>query len=405
MIAAVGLYEPAWELPGGPRTPGRDEDVTTFAVAAGRALLEARDPATSAEIGRIVVVTRRPDVLEGALGAVIALGIGIGGDVLVQWVVGGAPATADAIAQSAPGTIVIGVDTEAPAGAGAALVTGVGATVTATGYSGGHVPIRVRRTDELTSRDYGDARLERDRGWRPAIDALLGDGDGNGRAGAIVVGLPARDAGRLNSSQRVEQQGAAAPIFALARVASAEASAGPVRIVALDAGTGVGVTVRDGDRIAVTTERRAAMAADQQPLPPRDPAEIPVSLAAYDRAFEAKVGLRAARCECGQLSYPPRRICLSCGREDATVPAALPRTGEVYTGVTVHVPVPGMWGPYGLVIAALDETDVRLLAHVTDAPATAVGIGARGRLVLRRVAIREGVSDYGYGWQPEMETP
>ena len=38
----------------------------------------------------------------------------------------------------------------------------------------------------------------------------------------------------------------------------------------------------------------------------------------------------------------------------------LPRTGTVYTSVSVHMPVPGLRTPYALVIIELDEVDVRL---------------------------------------------
>jgi uncharacterized OB-fold protein len=44
---------------------------------------------------------------------------------------------------------------------------------------------------------------------------------------------------------------------------------------------------------------------------------------------------------------------------------------------------------------------LRLLAPVTDAIPGSVRIGDRGRLVLRLLAEREGVDDYGYAFQPE----
>jgi hypothetical protein len=47
---------------------------------------------------------------------------------------------------------------------------------------------------------------------------------------------------------------------------------------------------------------------------------------------------------------------------------------------------------------------VRLLAQVTGAPPGTVGIGDRGRMVLRRVAERSGIPDYGYSFSPAAET-
>jgi uncharacterized protein len=69
--------------------------------------------------------------------------------------------------------------------------------------------------------------------------------------------------------------------------------------------------------------------------------------------------------------------------------------------VTVEIPVPGLRTPYSLVIVELDDVDVRALAKVTGAAPGTVAIGDRGRLALRRMAVRSGVPDYGYAFEPE----
>lgn len=79
----------------------------------------------------------------------------------------------------------------------------------------------------------------------------------------------------------------------------------------------------------------------------------------------------------------------------------LPRTGTVYTETTVHIPVPGLRSPYSLVIVELDGVGVRALVKVTGAEPGSVDIGTRGRLALRRVAVRSGVPDYGYMFEPD----
>jgi uncharacterized OB-fold protein len=78
----------------------------------------------------------------------------------------------------------------------------------------------------------------------------------------------------------------------------------------------------------------------------------------------------------------------------------LPRTAAVYSVVTVRTPVPGVPGPYSLAVVALDGVAVRLLTPVTDAVPGSARIGDHGALVLRRLAVREGVPDYGYAFQP-----
>jgi uncharacterized OB-fold protein len=54
-----------------------------------------------------------------------------------------------------------------------------------------------------------------------------------------------------------------------------------------------------------------------------------------------------------------------------------------------------------LAIVELDEIGVRALVKVTGVEAGTVKIGDRGRLTLRRVAVRSGVPDYGYAFAPE----
>ena len=62
---------------------------------------------------------------------------------------------------------------------------------------------------------------------------------------------------------------------------------------------------------------------------------------------------------------------------------------------------PGCARPYSLVIVELDGVGVRALVKVTGAEPGTVDIGDRGRLTLRRVAMRSGVPDYGYMFEPE----
>ena len=114
-----------------------------------------------------------------------------------------------------------------------------------------------------------------------------------------------------------------------------------------------------------------------------------------------RCGSRPGRCpHCGTLALPPRHRCLGCGAEGDAELAELPRDATVYTTTTIHTPVPGLATPYTIVIVELGETGVRLLAQVTGAPPGTVGIGDRGEMVLRRVAERSGIPDYGYAFSP-----
>ena len=64
-----------------------------------------------------------------------------------------------------------------------------------------------------------------------------------------------------------------------------------------------------------------------------------------------------------------------------------------------------MRSPYSIAIVDLDGVDLRVMAPITDVPAGSAAIGDRGSLVLRRMALRRGVPDYGYAFQPEGPAP
>lgn len=392
-IARIGTYEPVWDT-GRFRTGGADEDVVTLAVAAAETVL---DDDTAVE--RIVIVTRTPDVLDGAGLRVVSRALGLGVEVPVELRVGGAPATLDALLSHPAGTVVIGVDVDDPATFSAAALIGAdgeGLGLEAAQRSLGSLPMRVRHVDRPAAAVYNDGRVERELATAPLV-AELGRPDGD----TYVAGLASRDAERLGARPTTSPTaGAASVIAVLAQVADAASAA---RLVALDTASAVAADVVLHGSVAVRRESREAISAKQRPTMKVD-AEIPFSMPAYARAFDAKVGLTAAQCECGEISYPPRLVCLTCDRYDATHPVDLPRTGEVYTAVTVHTPVPGVPGPYAIAIISLDDSPVRVLAQVADAGAPGTTIGAKGRLVLRLVATREGVPDYGYSFQADARS-
>jgi len=63
--------------------------------------------------------------------------------------------------------------------------------------------------------------------------------------------------------------------------------------------------------------------------------------------------------------------------------------------------VPGLASPYTLAVVQLNGVDVRALVPVTDTAAAAAEIGEPGRVVFRRMAVRSGISDYGYAFAPD----
>lgn len=389
-ILTIATYRPAWSGEGSARVPGRDEDVVTMAVDAALAALGGDH-----EIERLVLITRQPDYIESGLAGVVSVALDLSKASAVEERLGGGPAVLDAVAAAAPGTLVVAVSPQSPAGAAAVLVGETGASATFAGRVDRSLPIQIRTAGAAESRVYDDPRLLRERGWRPAIDQLKVRAEGT----VVVAGVPAREAPKFGFDASFGSErpvgGAAEPLFAVAEMIERGVSG---RIIAVEGGAAAALDIALGDARVVRKERAAPLAVQKTTA---IQAEIPISLAAYERAFDAKLGLRAARCSCGELSYPPRTVCLACGAEGTPPLESLPRDGEVYTVTTIHTPIPGMVSPYSLAIVSLGDSGVRVLVHVTDAPAASVGIGRNGTLVLRRVATREGIPDYGYGFRPD----
>ncbi|MGV0835024.1 OB-fold domain-containing protein [Mycolicibacterium thermoresistibile] len=389
-VASIGTYLPCWGEPVH-RVPGDDEDAITLAVEAGRTALES-----GAAVERVILVSRDFPLVESSNAAVLLAGLGLDPELEVDERLGGAPATLDAVSSARPRTLVIGVDLD-PAGAAALITADRGLQVRTAARLARSLPVRVRNVGGVVH-DYGDPRLLHERGLIASLEAAWLD---------IPVAIAGVDYDRAvqlcrGNPPQLPTSGASSSLFALAAIAE-QAVTGP--LIAAEQASLSGVSVSGG---STAVQRRELPA---RPLPESTfvaGAEIPISLAAYERAFEAKTRWEAGRFADGrfgadQLDFPPRFHVgddgsLATGYE--LVP--LPRTGTVYTETTVHMPVPGLRTPYTLAIVALDGVDVRALVKTTGVEPGAVAIGDRGRLTLRRVAVRSGVPDYGYAFEPEQ---
>jgi uncharacterized OB-fold protein len=388
-VASIGTYLPCWGAPQH-RVAGDDEDAITLAVEAGRAALFA-----SGAVERVVLVSRDMPLLESSNAAILLAGLGLDPELEVDERLGGAPATLDAVSSARPRTLIIGTDLD-PAGAAAILTAERGLQVRTAARVARSLPVRTRNaTGDV--HDYGDPRLLHERGLVASLAAAWLDtpaavaGVEHDRAAELCVGSP----------PALPTTGASASLFALAGMADA-GTTGP--LVAVEQASLSGITVSGG---MAELHRREPAA---RPMPEGTSvkgAEIPISLAAYERAFEAKTRWEAGRFADmpdgeGALDFPPRYRLSDDGAlatDYELIP--LPRTGTVYTETTVHMPVPGLRTPYSLVIVELDGVAVRALVKVTGAEPGTVDIGDRGRLALRRVAVRSGVPDYGYMLEPD----
>jgi uncharacterized OB-fold protein len=387
VIEAISTSRPPWGT-NAERETGIDQDAVTLAVSAGLPLAHER------EVRRVVLVSRDFPLLEGGNAAALLAGLGLGAAVDVIEQLGGPAAALDAVVDAKAGTLVIGSDAERRAGAAAVLCSQRGSELTGVGRLQRSLPVTTRDADGRLT-DYADPRLLRELGVAVSLERA-------GATGTIsaVAGISAKEAAALcvGDPPHVPTTGASSPLFALA--ALVERGDGG-RVLAVDQAT-VSVAELAVGPVEVIRDDPPPVPRPAQHLTPGP--DITISLAAYERAFDAKLRLQARRCAtCGTLSYPPRYRCLTCGSEQSGEVFTLPRHAQVYSVTTVHVPVPGLYTPYTVVVAELGDTGVRVLAQVTGAPRGSVEIGTRGRLVFRRVAMRSGVPDYGYGFLPDEQ--
>ncbi|PXW24603.1 OB-fold domain-containing protein [Nocardia sp. 348MFTsu5.1] len=385
-IASIGTYLPPWGTPDH-RIAGDDEDAITMAVEAGRAALSK-----GGTVDSVVLVTRDLPLLESSNAAVLLAGLDLDPELEVTERLGGAPATLDALSSARQRTLVIGVDLD-PAGAAAALTSDCGLHVRTSARVARSLPVRTRNSSTGVVHDYGDPRLLHDRGLVASLAAAWLDHP------TAVAGVDQKHANELSQgfSAPLPTVGASSGLFALAAMAESETT-GP--LAAVEQASLSGITVAAG---SVALHRREPAARPKLETTYIPGNEIPISLAAYERAFEAKVRWEAGKyADSENLDFPPRyQVSDDSALQTEYELVPLPRTGTVYTGVTVHVPVPGLKTPYSLVIVELEDVNVRALVKVTGADPGSVGIGDRGRLALRRVAMRSGVPDYGYAFEPE----
>lgn len=385
-VASVGTYLPCWGSTRR-RVPGDDEDAITLAVEAGRAAL-----AGSAAVERVVVVSRDLPLTDSSNAAVLLAGLSLDPELEVDERLGGAPAAVDALSSARPRTLVIGVDLD-PAGAAAVLTADDGLRVRTAARVARSLPVRTRNAVGVVH-DYGDPRLLHERGLVASLGAAWLD------TPAAVAGVDDATAAELciGDPPPLPTAGASSGLFALAAMAES-GTTGP--LVAVEQASLSGLTVVGGSTRVHRREPRARALPQGTVVAGAD---IPISLAAYERAFEAKVRWEAGKfADSDELDFPPRYRVDDDGTLSTTYERVpLPRRGTVYTETTVQMPVPGLKTPYSLVIVELDGVEVRALVKVTGAEPGTVAIGDRGRLTLRRVAVRSGVPDYGYAFEPEM---
>jgi uncharacterized OB-fold protein len=393
-VVSIGTYLPPWTVRDR-RVKGPDEDALTMAVAAGR----AADPDAAAQ--RVVLVSRDFPLLEGGNGAVLLAGLSLPADVAVSEVLGGAPAVLDQLLGASEGTLVVAADDSATAAAAAAVLVGAtGAPLAPVARQTRSLPITTRGEDG-TRHHYGDPRLQREIGVKSTVARL---GLTNSQTVAAVIGVKAKElGGDLDVAGAIEDPiSSAAGVIRVLATLIEKGQGGLVLAIEQSSVTAAQVTPSS----STTVTRNEVTGRELPRFRTADGNGIPISLPAYARAFEPKLRWEAAVFDerpgiDTAPQFPPRaRVDDDGTLVDEYRLEPLPRTGTVYTQTTIQIPVPDLPSPYSIAVVQLDGSPVRVLLKVTGVPAGEATIGQSGSVVLRKIADRAGVPDYGYAFYP-----
>jgi uncharacterized OB-fold protein len=394
-VVSIGTYLPPWGS-GDRRVKGPDEDALTMAVAAGR----AADPDATAQ--RVVLVSRDFPLLEGGNGAVLLAALSLPADVLVTETLGGAPAVLDQVGSATAGTLVIAADDNQDAAGAAAVLTGdARPTLTPLTRQTRSLPLTARGRDG-TRHAYIDPRLQREVGVRSTLSRLGLPGK---PAVVAAAGVPLAQLGSdFDTSDALSHPTASAAAVIRLLAEAIEAGNDGLMIAVEQATISVAELVLDDATPQITRDEFAPRELPKFRV--ADGVGIPISMPAYARAFEPKIRWEAAIFNEGPgidsaPQFPPRLRVDNAGRLATGYRLEpLPRAGTVYTHTTVRIPVPDLPSPYSLAVVQLDGSPVRVLLKVTAVPAGETTIGQPGAIVLRKIATRAGVPDYGYAFWP-----
>lgn len=154
-----------------------------------------------------------------------------------------------------------------------------------------------------------------------------------------------------------------------------------------------------GERGTKVASYPAVLRSRQQLVAMSDPVPmgVPPGSAAFVRGNVEMLQLRGRRCqECSSIAVPPtiHPVCPSCGAAGGE-DIALSRSGTVQTFVINHTMPPPFEAPLPLAVVDLDD-GARVMLQGMPEDASAMAIGDKVRLELRRYALERGAPVYGF---------
>jgi uncharacterized OB-fold protein len=231
---------------------------------------------------------------------------------------------------------------------------------------------------------------------------------GCARAVAESVGV---DAAACNGASAVDTEigfaGVAAPLVEF-MVGVGERNAGDLVLMAAggDGASALIGRVLDSGAAASASSQVITRLAERRPLEvglwlrlrsqlPLEPVNPSTSRPLMWREADTMWHLTAGRCsKCGQVDFPPRRICRSCRSKDAVDDIQLPHCGTLFTHTTEFLyPVP----EGRLLMGVIDLGPCHFYTQITDTDTQDCVVGSSVDLALRR--LHNGGGEPHYFWK------
>ncbi|MHA1268906.1 MAG: Zn-ribbon domain-containing OB-fold protein [Candidatus Helarchaeota archaeon] len=137
-----------------------------------------------------------------------------------------------------------------------------------------------------------------------------------------------------------------------------------------------------------------------------------VSIPKYWKALPQKYRLVAGKCSnCGELNFPPTKLCKKCSKTNTQKEIELKGTGTVYSYTIIgrggappeFATMQKKCGPYAIAIVKLDE-GLKINVQLTDCdPFNDIKIGIRVSSVFRKIYEQEDVIRYGLKFRPIID--
>ena len=125
------------------------------------------------------------------------------------------------------------------------------------------------------------------------------------------------------------------------------------------------------------------------------------------RRYKERYRLSGTKCEnCGNIYFPPRKVCPNCRREGKPVSMNFSGKGKVYTFSVIRVPSEGFeaYAPYIVGLIQLEEGP-KVTTQIVDCSPEEVYIDMPVEVCFRKIREqgKEGIIIYGFKFKPTCE--